>query len=84
MNKHVNCGSCPHYWAPKTMIEKLCAQEVHIPSTPDSSLEARTRDAFGYLIGILHEHRPVGSDGKHHASGAHGDLHTPTCGCDST
>lgn len=28
------------------------------------------------LIAAIDEHRPLGADGKH------GDLHTPTCGCE--
>lgn len=79
---HSHCASCPHYWCPKMLLEKLGAQLVHIPATPGSNLEARTRDAFGYLAAILHEHRPVGSDGKHGATGGHPSLCTPTCGCD--
>ena len=80
--EHVHCASCPHYWCPKMLIEKLSAQQVHIPQGTEM-LEARTRDAFGYLLAILHEHRPVGSDGKHGATGGHPNLCTPTCGCET-
>lgn len=70
-----------HEWSPKSLREKLCIQETHIPETGDS-LELRTRMAFGELLHVLDIHRPLGNDGKHHASGGHGDLHTPTCGCE--
>ncbi|QDH93142.1 hypothetical protein QDA02_gp23 [Microbacterium phage Margaery] len=33
-------------------------------------------ERLGALIQAIDDHRPLGQDGKH------GDLHTPTCGCD--
>lgn len=77
MSGHVNCASCPHYWCPKMLREKLCAQSTHIPVT-GTVLEQRTREAFAALIEVLDKHRPLGSDGKH------GARHTRTCGCDLT
>lgn len=56
-------------WRPKVLLEALCAQAVYAPDRP-------TREAIKHLVELLHLHRPVGIDGKH------GDLHTPTCGCE--
>lgn len=61
--------SNPTAWHPKGLIEHLCNQQAHAPDN-------RTRRAVQHLIDVLHEHRPVGSNGKH------GSLHTPTCGCE--
>ncbi|MDH6282852.1 hypothetical protein [Prescottella agglutinans] len=56
-------------WCPKMLIENLCAQQALAP-------DQLTRNEMQYLIDVLREHRPIGSDGKH------GNRHTPTCGCD--
>lgn len=56
-------------WQPKTLREKLCQQQSYAP-------DDETAQAISRLINILDRHRPLGPDGKH------GDLHTPTCGCD--
>ena len=56
-------------WSPKALGEKLCVQQMFAP-------DAETREAIGNLLRILERHRPTGSNGKH------GNLHTPTCGCD--
>lgn len=61
--------SNPDRWCPKSLTEKLCAQQVFAP-------DAFTRNEIGRLISVLELHRPVKSNGKH------GDLHTPTCGCE--
>lgn len=61
--------SYPNYWSPKGLIERLNSQYVHAP-------DWRTRGLMEMLIERLHEHRPIGSNGKH------GNLHTPTCGCE--
>lgn len=71
----VTAGGKPVDWCPKWLRECLCAQQT---SSPDEF----TREEIGRLIRLLDLHRPVGSDGKHGATGGHGDLHTPTCGCD--
>ncbi|MCC3333558.1 hypothetical protein [Nocardia abscessus] len=61
--------SYPKVWSPKWLRECLCSQQFHAP-------DSRTRDVIQHLIDVLDEHRPLASNGKH------GDLHTPTCGCD--
>jgi hypothetical protein len=68
-------GNKPVDWCPKWLRECLCAQQTNAP-------DEFTRDEIGRLIRLLDLHRPLGNDGKHGATGAHGDLHTPTCGCD--
>lgn len=68
-----------HEWSPKSLREKLCIQQTHIPP---GYLEKVTRAYFGELIRILDLHRPLGNDGKHGATGGHGNLCTPTCGCE--
>lgn len=59
----------PGRWCPKMLTEKLCAQQVLAP-------DDFTRHEIGRLINVLALHRPTGSNGKH------GNLHTPTCGCE--
>ena len=61
--------SFPTCWDPKGLAERLNSQSVYAP-------DQLTRDAIANLVGILSLHRPTKSNGKH------GDLHTPTCGCD--
>lgn len=61
--------SYPQEWAPKYLIEALSSQQTYAP-------DKHTSEAMQALLGVLFLHRPVGSNGKH------GDLHTPTCGCD--
>jgi hypothetical protein len=57
-------------WYPKSLIEALCQQQTFAP-------DAFTRNEIQRLINVLELHRPTASDGKH------GDLRTPTCGCDA-
>lgn len=59
-----------HEWCPKTLREKLCTQQTFAP-------DRFTRDAIQTLIDVLDLHRPLGTGGKH------GNLHTPTCGCEA-
>lgn len=59
----------PNCWDPKGTIERLCKQEMYAP-------DGVTRRVIADLLGVLQLHRPVGSNGKH------GELHTPTCGCE--
>lgn len=59
----------PDRWCPKKIVEVLSQQAAHAP-------DSYTYDRISELCDILELHRPVGSDGKH------GDLHTPTCGCE--
>lgn len=61
--------SYPNTWHPKGLIEHLCNQHAYAP-------DEAARQVMQRLINLLHEHRPVGSNGKH------ADLHTATCGCD--
>ena len=64
--------SYPDRWCPKFLIEALSQQQTHAP-------DRFTRTEIGRLAQSLTiRHRPVGSNGKH------GDLHTPTCGCEDT
>lgn len=58
-----------HQWCPKTLREKLCIQQTFAP-------DRHTSAEIGRLISLLDLHRPLGSNGKH------GNLHTPTCGCE--
>lgn len=62
--------SYPQCWYPKGLTEYLCNQQHYAP-------DSHTQLAIQDLINVLREHRPIASDGKH------GDLHTPTCGCDA-
>lgn len=56
-------------WVPKGLIEHLCRQQTFAP-------DSDTSDAMQALINVLHDHRPIGNDGKH------GERHTDTCGCE--
>lgn len=62
-------GSHPQSWCPKWLGECLREQQTYAP-------DAYTSQAIERLIDLLDLHRPLGSSGKH------GDLHTPTCGCE--
>lgn len=59
----------PTHWSPKWLSEKLAAHSVYAP-------DEFTRRKINELLDVLELHRPTGCDGKH------GDLHTPTCGCE--
>jgi hypothetical protein len=61
--------SLPHQWCPKMLREYLCSQQHYAP-------DRLTSNEIGHLIAVLDRHRPLGPDGKH------GNLHTPTCGCE--
>lgn len=65
----VMAGGKPVDWSPKYLREVLCAQQTNAP-------DEFTRAEIGRLIRLMDLHRPIASDGKH------GNLHTPTCGCD--
>lgn len=54
----------------KSLREALCDQQTE-SEWPDS-----IASAVDVLISMIDSHRPLASNGKH------GDLHTPTCGCD--
>lgn len=58
----------------KMLRETLCWAQTAVAdrvAEPSAHLER-----LGALIAEIDRHRPLGADG------AHGDLHTPTCGCD--
>lgn len=62
---------------PKMLRETLCVAQTEVGNSPwneDRKLEHL--DRLQRLIDACDQHRPLGPDGKH------GDLHTPTCGCD--
>jgi hypothetical protein len=59
----------PNYWCPKVLIELLSKQQMYAP-------DYATGHLIALLLATLALHRPTASDGKH------GDLHTPTCGCE--
>jgi hypothetical protein len=62
---------------PKQLKETLCVAQALIGN---SELNQDRRQGHMWvlqrLIDECDRHRPVGHDGKH------GDLHTPTCGCE--
>jgi len=56
----------------KMLREHLCADQAKWQGEwPDD-----IREAVNGLIHKIDQHRPLGADGTH------GDLHTPTCGCE--
>lgn len=61
----------------KMLRETLCIAQSLIGNTPYNDYR-REHDAarLSELIRECDRHRPLGSDGKH------GNLHTPTCGCE--
>lgn len=61
---------------PKMLMETLAVAQIAIDSYPDQSRITAHRNRLGRLINECVRHRPLGTDGKH------GDLHTPTCGCE--
>ena len=56
----------------KTLREALC----FVQSRLDQHVSYDNVDSITILIDEIDRHRPLGSDGKH------GNLHTPTCGCE--
>jgi hypothetical protein len=56
----------------KMLREDLCRRQVQQSDQWPSAIAS----AVDVLINMIDKHRPLGDDGKH------GDLHTPTCGCD--
>lgn len=57
----------------KTLREMLCRAQVR---PHDVEWPADVEYTVDLLIRRIDQHRPVGPDGKH------GNLHTPTCGCE--
>lgn len=77
-----NPDDTPRTWAyistdsPKMLREALCVAQSALALyavSPDRHLAV-----LGRLIDECDRHRPLGSDGKHD------DLHTATCGCETT
>ena len=62
---------------PKMLRETLCAAQNAIAHSPyDEGRKQSHIDRLSRLIAECDRHRPLGANGKH------GDLHTPTCGCE--
>ncbi|WQY99792.1 hypothetical protein [Microbacterium phage MO526] len=60
----------------KALREALAVAQTAI-GTRDTAERAQPHlDRLGALIAEIDRNRPLGADGKH------GNLHTPTCGCD--
>jgi hypothetical protein len=56
----------------KMLREHLCADQARWQREWPSDIDS----AVHVLIKMIDRHRPLGANGKH------GDLHTPTCGCE--
>lgn len=62
---------------PKMLRETLSVAQARIGNSPyDESRKREHIDRLQRLIDECERHRPTGPGGKH------GDLHTPTCGCE--
>lgn len=64
--------------SPKMLRETLCVAQSAVAANA-SWYVSRGREHIDRLQRLIDEcdrHRPLGPDGKH------GDLHTPTCGCE--
>lgn len=62
---------------PKMLRETLCAAQSAIGNSPyDEGRKWSHIERLSRLIAECDRHRPLGVDGKH------GNLHTPTCGCE--
>jgi hypothetical protein len=55
----------------KSLRESLCTHQTRAESWPED-----VQQGVSDLIARIDKHRPLD------ASGEHGDLHTPTCGCE--
>jgi hypothetical protein len=63
--------------SPKMLRETLCVASARIAqSGRDEDRLEEHLNRISRLINECDRHRPLGVDGKH------GDLHTPTCGCE--
>lgn len=61
----------------KMIRETLCVAQNAVANSPyDESRKWEHIARLGRLIRECDRHRPLGTDGKH------GNLHTPTCGCE--
>lgn len=62
---------------PKMLRETFCTAQNAIAHSPyDDDRKQSHIDRLSRLIAECDRHRPLGANGKH------GDLHTPTCGCE--
>ncbi len=62
----------------KTLRETLCRVQANVSLRPhDRGAVDQDLTRLSHLIAEIDRHRPLRPDGKH------GDLHTPTCGCDT-
>lgn len=60
----------------KMLRETFCVAQARIGNSPhDESRKREHMDRLQRLIDDCDRQRPLGTAGKH------GDLHTPTCGC---
>lgn len=62
----------------KMIRETLCVAQFEVGASEHASRRGEHMDRIGRLIKDIDRQRPLGPNGKH------GDLHTPTCGCDAT
>jgi hypothetical protein len=66
--------------SPKMTREALCAAQTNLLRRGEMGIDVDRvplwMDDIQALINQIDLHRPLGSDGKH------GNLHTPTCGCE--
>lgn len=60
----------------KALRETLALAETAIAQRDPEHRISADLERIGRLIAEIDRHRPLGADGKH------GDLHTPTCGCE--
>jgi hypothetical protein len=65
---------------PKEVREALCAAQSALNERARAGIDVHRVptwvEQIQVLINAVEEHRPLAANGKH------GDLHTPTCGCD--
>ena len=67
----------------KALREALCVAQIAMgymltdpDDTEDTARLIAQRERIEQIIAEIDRHRPLGPDGKH------GELHTPTCGCE--
>lgn len=63
----------------KMLRESLCTLTTaarYLPADKSGSVKAGKLSYIDKLTKEIDRHRPLGSNGKH------GNLHTPTCGCE--
>ena len=61
----------------KSIRETLCVASTAVNHVPEYASRAAWDTALiGRIIAEIDQQRPLAADGKH------GDLHTPTCGCE--